>query len=157
MKKIAIVCALAILAGCGTGSKYSGKSGKGYSKVNAIAMNKQYGEARQGETIYRFAFDRSELSPADKAEVRRHAKFLAENPNARIRIEGHTDSRGSREYNVALAERRAKTVAGLLFNEGVKRNQIAVVSYGKEKPLALGNDDDAHQLNRRAEIVYEAS
>jgi peptidoglycan-associated lipoprotein len=77
-------------------------------------------------------------------------------PNARIRVEGHTDSRGSREYNIALGERRAQAVSRILFLAGVENHQVAVVSYGSEKPAVQGMNEDAWRYNRRAEIIYEA-
>ena len=72
-------------------------------------------------------------------------------------IAGHTDERGSREYNIALGERRAETVASLLRMAGVSHQQMRVVSYGKERPLNLGHDDESHSQNRRVEFIYEAT
>ena len=77
-------------------------------------------------------------------------------PNAQVRVEGHTDERGSREYNVTLGERRAQTIAKFLIMKGVNPAQVHVVSYGKEKPADLGHDEAAWANNRRAVIVYEA-
>ncbi|MBP9723059.1 MAG: peptidoglycan-associated lipoprotein Pal [Gammaproteobacteria bacterium] len=104
---------------------------------------------------YYFAYDSSELTSEAKTEISKHAKYLLEHPSVKVRVEGHTDERGSREYNVALGERRAKAVSGSLANEGVLGNQVAVVSYGEEKPAVQGHDESAYQWNRRAKLVYE--
>jgi peptidoglycan-associated lipoprotein len=80
---------------------------------------------------------------------------MALNADARIRLEGHTDERGSREYNIALADRRAQTVKRLLLFEGARAEQINIISYGEEKPVDPGHDEQAWSQNRRAEIVYE--
>jgi len=73
-----------------------------------------------------------------------------------VRIEGHADERGSREYNVALANRRAQSVRRLVLFQGAAAEQVDVVSYGEEKPVALGHDEESWRLNRRVELVYEA-
>lgn len=104
-------------------------------------------------TIY-FDFDSSTLSADDQEIIKHHGKYLALNSSASVRLEGHTDERGSREYNVALADRRAQAVKRLLLFQGASRDQIIVISYGEEKPAALGHDESAWALNRRAEMVY---
>lgn len=104
---------------------------------------------------FRFGFDRYDLAGGDMSAINAHAEQLRANPNMMVRIEGHTDERGGREYNVALGEKRAKAVANVLLSNGVSARQIHVVSYGKEKPEAHGSDEEAHSVNRRAIIVYE--
>ena len=74
----------------------------------------------------------------------------------RITLEGHGDERGSREYNIALGEQRAKSVAGMMKVQGVSENQLQIVSYGEEKPAAFGSDEESWEKNRRVEIVYQA-
>ena len=106
------------------------------------------------KTIY-FAFDSSELSEDDVEVVKHHGKYLALNSGASMRLEGHTDERGTREYNIALADRRAQSIKKLLLFQGASSSQITIISYGEEKPTALGHDEDAWKLNRRAELVYE--
>ena len=106
------------------------------------------------KTIY-FAFDSSEISDEDVEVIKHHGKYLALHADATIRLEGHTDERGTREYNVALADRRAQAVKKLLLYQGASASQITIISYGEEKPAALGHDEDAWKLNRRAELVYE--
>ncbi len=75
-------------------------------------------------------------------------------PTARVRLEGHTDERGSREYNIGLGERRAQAVRRALLLQGVAEAQITTVSYGEERPAAEGNDEAAYAQNRRVELVY---
>lgn len=104
---------------------------------------------------YYFAYDSNELSEQDTLSVYAHAKKIMSKPRCRVRIEGHTDERGSREYNVALGERRAKTVANLMMLKGVNQSQITVVSYGKEKSAVSGHDESAWSQNRRAVVIYE--
>jgi len=107
------------------------------------------------DTFY-FSYDGYDLAPGDVLAVYAHARKLLKHPGASVRIEGHTDERGSREYNVALGERRAKAVAQILMSKGVPSHQIHVMSYGKEKPVAFGHDESAWKQNRRALIVYES-
>lgn len=104
-------------------------------------------------TIY-FEFDSSSIAAEYEEVLKHHGKYLALNSSATMRIEGHTDERGSREYNIALADRRAQSVKRLLLFQGASSNQVVVISYGEEKPAALGHDEAAWQLNRRAELVY---
>lgn len=109
----------------------------------------------QNQTTYLFAFDRFDVADHDLASIHAHADYLAKHPNTKIYINGHTDQRGSREYNVALGERRARSVARILRSKGVLASQIKIVSYGSEKPVAMGEDESAYSQNRRAEAVYE--
>jgi len=106
------------------------------------------------KTIY-FDYDSSELSDDDVEVIKHHGKYLALNSDVAMRLEGHTDERGTREYNIALADRRAQSIKKLLLFQGASSSQITIISYGEEKPAALGHDEDAWKLNRRAELVYE--
>lgn len=106
-------------------------------------------------TVY-FAFDSSDLTPESQDVLVEHAKFLSYNPGIQVVLEGHTDERGTRDYNLALGERRAKSVHEFLISQGVKMEQLEVVSFGEERPVALEHDENAWQLNRRVEIVYPA-
>lgn len=101
-----------------------------------------------------FDYDSSDVKELDVANA--HAKYLAEHPSAQIRLEGHADERGTREYNVALSERRALAVKELMMFRGVRPNQITVVAYGEERPVAFGHNEASWQPNRRVEIVYES-
>lgn len=111
--------------------------------------------ALQNKRVVYFGFDRYDVSPHDRKIVLAHAKKLLENPNLKLRVDGHTDERGSREYNIGLGERRAKAVSRILALKGISENRVVSVSYGKEKPLALGHDEGSWSQNRRAEFDYE--
>jgi peptidoglycan-associated lipoprotein len=103
-----------------------------------------------------FDFDSSEITGAGTDVVAAHAKYLASHPGTRVRLEGHTDERGSREYNIGLGERRAQAVRRSLLLQGATDAQISTVSYGAERPAVSGHDEAAWAKNRRVEIVYLA-
>jgi peptidoglycan-associated lipoprotein len=104
-------------------------------------------------TVY-FDYDSSEIKGPDRPVIEAHGRFLADNPNAVVTLEGHADERGSREYNIALGERRANAVRQLMTLLGAGGAQIRVVSYGEERPVAEGHDESAWSQNRRVEIIY---
>jgi peptidoglycan-associated lipoprotein len=101
-----------------------------------------------------FDFDNSEIKGEGTDIAAAHAKYLSNNPNARVRLEGHTDERGSREYNIGLGERRAQSVRRALLLQGATDGQLSTVSYGEERPAVAGHDETAWSKNRRVEIVY---
>ncbi len=104
-------------------------------------------------TIY-FDYDSANIREDSLIIVREHGKYLSSSPDRLVRLEGHADERGTREYNLALGEERAKSVRELLLLEGAQEEQIEIVSFGEERPAVEGTDDSALQLNRRVEIVY---
>ncbi len=104
-------------------------------------------------TIY-FEFDSSEVQQEYMAIIKRHAAYLTQYEDVELRLEGHTDERGSREYNVGLGARRADSVAQLMQAFGVAETQIETVSYGEEVPAVEGHNEDAWAKNRRVELVY---
>jgi len=101
-----------------------------------------------------FAFDSSTLDDENRAIVEAHAAHLASNAGIKVHLEGHADERGTREYNLALGERRAQTVERVMRALGVAGNRITTTSYGEEKPVAAGHDESAWRQNRRVEISY---
>jgi peptidoglycan-associated lipoprotein len=107
------------------------------------------------EKIVYFSYDSNTVADDYAELVKHHGKYLSFNANASVRLEGHADERGTREYNVALAERRAQSVKQLMLYEGASNAQISIISYGEEKPVAFGHDDESMSLNRRVEIVYQ--
>ncbi|CAM4410285.1 MAG: Peptidoglycan-associated lipoprotein [Legionellaceae bacterium] len=109
----------------------------------------------ENQTYY-FDFDKSDIQDIDRGSLEVQAKYLASHPSAKVLLEGHTDPRGSREYNIALGERRAKAVASALKLLGVEEAQIRIVSYGAEKLAAQGHSDEDYQLDRRVNLVDEA-
>jgi peptidoglycan-associated lipoprotein len=103
--------------------------------------------------VFYFDFDVAEFRPADRDVLTYHARDLAANPNKRIRLEGHADERGTREYNLALGERRSNGILNYFIVNGAARNQIETVSYGEERPADRGTTEAAYQRNRRVEII----
>lgn len=116
-------------------------------------LRQQLEALRQQNTIY-FDFDKSEIRSEFASVLDAHASFLRARTNVSVTIEGHTDARGTQEYNVALGERRGQSVQKYLENLGVAAGQVSVVSYGEEKPVDAGNTEDAFAKNRRAVLVY---
>jgi len=103
-----------------------------------------------------FDFDQDAVRPEFQAIVACHAKYLQDRPEARVTLEGNADERGSREYNLALGERRGNAVMGALQAAGGSAGQITVVSYGEERPVCTESTESCWQQNRRVEIVYTA-
>ena len=101
-----------------------------------------------------FDFDKSDIRSDVRDVIQAHAEYLSSHSDVSVTLEGHADERGTREYNIALGERRANAVQRMLTLQGAAASQIRVVSYGEERPAALGHDEDAWSLNRRAEFIY---
>lgn len=108
---------------------------------------------RENSTVY-FAFDNASVSGDYEEMLAAHAAFLSKDPAIKVSVEGHADERGTPEYNIALGERRAEAVSKYLQALGVQASQISIMSYGEEKPLVLGQSEEAYAKNRRAVIVY---
>lgn len=104
--------------------------------------------------IIYFAFDKSDIPPAAFETLRAHATYLKNNPDAKVRLEGNTDERGTRAYNLALSNRRADSVKKFLLVQGVPASQIQTVGYGEEKPAAFGHTEMDWAKNRRVVIDY---
>lgn len=159
---LVLICAL-LLAACH--KNHGGASDvDGGSFAQGLGDRLSFGGQEAGESYstsaprdqrYLFPYDDSALAEKYIPSVHAQAKYLMNHSGATVLIAGHTDERGSREYNVALGERRANTVADILRMDGVPRNQMRVVSFGKERPANLGHDESAHAQNRRVEFTYE--
>jgi peptidoglycan-associated lipoprotein len=108
--------------------------------------------ANVGDRVF-FELDRSDITPEGRATLGRQAEWLKKYPNVTVTVEGHADERGTREYNLALGERRATAVKNYLVANGVPSNRIQTVSYGKERPAVLGSDEAAWAQNRRGVTV----
>ena len=106
------------------------------------------------QAVVYFAFDSSEITAQAANVLNQHASLLRSNPAAGVVIAGHTDERGSREYNMALGERRAQAARDYLAAQGVAVNNIRIISYGEERPAAAGTTEAAYAQNRRAELSY---
>jgi peptidoglycan-associated lipoprotein len=137
--------------GSDTGADGNGAGGAGGAGVlpprDAAGMLAQ-------RSIY-FEYDSFSVKDEYKPVIQAHAKFLVENAGAKAYLQGHTDERGSREYNLALGQKRADAVRRIMTVLGVKDNQIESVSYGEEKPKNPGHEESAWAQNRRADIVYQ--
>lgn len=159
----------AIVAGCastsipdpeaGDGSMDSssdGSSSSGFEDRSGFGGEEvpyEADDAAMGMIIY-FDFDQSDLKPQYADLLARHANKLSNNSATRIRLEGHADERGSREYNIGLGERRSQAVRRMLLIQGASTSQISTVSFGEERPAAFGSNEEAYALNRRVEIKY---
>jgi len=108
------------------------------------------------QRVVYFDLDQDALRPEFQAAMACHAKYLRDRPSSRMTLEGHTDERGSREYNVGLGERRGNAVSSALQANGGSASQLTVVSYGEERPTCTASSEDCWAKNRRVEIVYTA-
>lgn len=117
-------------------------------------MQKEKSALMEDQVVY-FDFDRSSVSSKYYSLLDQHAAFLVKNPQQSIVVEGHCDNRGTPEYNIALGERRAKSVETYLMNAGVSASQLSVVSYGEEKPINTSGTEAAFNENRRGVLVYQ--
>lgn len=104
-----------------------------------------------------FEFDSAKLSDESIAILEAHGNFVAGNGEVSIRLEGHTDERGSREYNIALGDRRAQSVRRIFLFQGASVDQVDTVSYGEEQPAMFGHDEDSWSKNRRVELIYQVN
>ena len=177
-KRMLTACAVAaVLAGCASGVKLDdvpvedrsgiavqpggpGAGGTGratesaVTPVDAVARpGDTMGPASVARTVY-FDYDSYSIKPEFQSLIESHARFLKANGSRKVVVEGHTDERGGREYNLALGQRRAEAVRRSLGLLGINDNQVEAVSFGKEKPAANGSDESAWSQNRRAEIAY---
>ncbi|GJM06284.1 MAG: peptidoglycan-associated lipoprotein [marine bacterium B5-7] len=116
----------------------------------------EYGftDGRPSNQTFYFAFDNSKVNTQYDANLTAQANYLKDHPNVNVRLEGNTDERGSREYNIALGERRALSIARYLEIHGVPKQQLSIISYGAEKPVVLGHAESAYHMNRRVMLKY---
>lgn len=141
--------------GDGQGGAYGGGAGgsSGYGAGGGDAALDDPNSPLSKRVIY-FNYDSSEVAPEYVSVINNHAGFLASNPGKTVVLEGHADERGSSEYNIALGEQRAKSVAKMMKLQGVSDSQLQIVSFGEEKPSVSGHDESAYQQNRRVELAY---
>ncbi len=167
-QRLLAICAVAFLfTACETASNVAGDSASGSSSSSATAagttsssasssttapMSDAEKLAQVGNTVY-FGFDSSELAGEAQATLDRQAAFLNVNPTMVVIIEGHADERGTREYNLALGDRRAVAVRDYLLAKGLNAARVRTVSYGKERPAVSGSNEEAWAKNRRAATV----
>lgn len=166
---------LVVLAGCGGSSGTmmddDGMSGEGadygdmgdaqssgmgddaYGEGGAFDDGQGPGGLLENRVVY-FEFNQADVTAESRELIAEHAQHLSTDTTVEIRLEGHADERGSREYNIGLGERRAQAVRQLLLLQGATTGQTSTVSYGEERPAALGSDEESWSLNRRVELVY---
>lgn len=118
-----------------------------------VGSQEHFNSAVNGATVVYFDLDRFNISSQSAATLQAQAQYFAQYPQVTFTIEGHADERGTREYNLALGERRANAAKNYLTSLGIAANRIQVVSYGKERPVALGSDEQSWAQNRRAASV----
>ena len=167
-----LVAGAVLLAGCpkkhnvieppNAGSQVSGSTQGEGASTSSRALDGDAGANGMGadatgpfarKVIY-FDFDKSEIKPEFAAVVAAHAHNLTSHPNMHMKLEGNTDERGTREYNIGLGERRAQAVRRALMLQGVAESQLTTVSFGAERPAVEGDDEAAWAQNRRVELVY---
>lgn len=155
MKKrlFAAFAAVALLSGCASSSKVAEDSST--TVKGAPQYEEQQNEAfvQNAKDRVFFGFDKSNLSAESVNVLKAQAEWLKANPDTKVVVEGHTDDRGTREYNLALGERRAVAVKNYLISRGVNADRIRVISYGKERPAVVGANEAAWAQNRRAVTV----
>ena len=141
-------------AGAGAAGAGAAGASKGDSAAAATARSGPIADPRTSPKVIYFDYNSSEIKPEGAELVDAHARFLIANKTRQVSLEGHTDERGGREFNLALGQKRAEAVHTRMRLQGVTDIQMEAVSFGKEKPAAAGNDDAAHAKNRRTEINY---
>lgn len=154
MKIVSLFAAILLVSACEAGSQdpmVSGDSGS----VSRDEVQPGSGEdflVNVGDRVF-FGYDRYDLTSAARATLQRQAEWLERYPNRRLVVEGHADERGTREYNLALGERRADTVKNYLVAVGVSPSRVSTISYGKEQPAVLGATNAAWAQNRRGVTI----
>jgi peptidoglycan-associated lipoprotein len=152
---ISLLGALLLLAACSSPPPETpppgppGPPGGGIGSRNIVPGSQQDLEASAGDRVF-FAFDRSDITPESQQLLARQADWLRRYPNVTVTIEGHCDERGTREYNLALGERRAQAVKNVLVASGIPASRISTISYGKERPTVVGSNEEAWAQNRVA-------
>ena len=154
---IGLLGALLLLAACSSPPPEAPAAGPpggpggagGIGSTNIVPGSQQVLEASAGDRVF-FAFDRSDISAEAREILTRQADWLRRYPNVSVTIEGHCDERGTREYNLALGERRAQAVKNVLVASGIPTSRISTISYGKERPIVVGSNEEAWAQNRVA-------
>lgn len=166
-KAFAVVGFSALLAACGSPVELDPAAGTAAGDVGGTAATGGYAGGAAGQydpfnpqsplaqqrSVY-FDFDSYAVSQEYRPVVEMHARYLSGNPQQQVVIEGHTDERGSSEYNLALGQRRSEAVNQMLLLLGVRDDQVEAISFGKERPLATGSSESDYAQNRRADFAY---
>ena len=146
IKKVGFAfCALALLSSCGGGKK-------GITTTVETAVESQFAREAGSDRVF-FALNRSDITAESKEVLHRQATWLGTHASAKATVEGHCDERGTREYNLALGERRANAAAKVLEHHGVSKDRLETISYGKERQAVMGTGEEVYSQNRRAVTV----
>ena len=157
-KMVGLLGALLLFAACSSPPPETPPPGppggppSGVGSRNIVPGSQQDLEASAGYRVF-FAFDRADISPEARQILVRQADWLRRYPNVTVTIEGHCDERGTREYNLALGERRAHAAKNVLVASGISASRISTISYGKERPAVVGSSEESYAQNRRAVTV----
>lgn len=154
---VSLIAVAGLVAACGTAptSETASTSGEGMSSAASIAAGTQQDlVVNVGDRVF-FAFDRYDLRPEARFTLQKQAAWMKANPSVSVTIEGHCDERGTREYNLALGERRANSASDFLMSLGVPASRITTISYGKERPVDPASNEVAWAKNRRAVTVVK--
>ncbi|HEY7990820.1 MAG TPA: peptidoglycan-associated lipoprotein Pal [Stellaceae bacterium] len=152
LRIISLLAAVLLVAACSETPQNGAGTGTGGASNAPVASNvvpgsKQDFQQNVGDRVF-FEFNESNITPEGRATLQKQAEWLKRYNNVTITVEGHCDDRGTREYNLALGERRAAAVKRTLVALGVPGNRVAVISYGKERPIVVGDNEDAWRQNR---------
>lgn len=139
------LCTLILISGCGGYNR-------GITTSPEASLNDRFEREVGNDRIY-FPFNSSEITAEAKENLKKQAEWLKDNSSVKVTIEGHCDPRGTREYNLALGERRANSVRKALINIGISSDRVSTISYGKERPAVLGTTERDYALNRRGVTV----
>lgn len=146
-------CASEDTSGAATGAGAAGGLGAGSGLAGSVRPGSQEDlVANVGDRVF-FALDSSSVGADQRPVLERQAAWLAQYPQVTVQMEGHADERGTREYNLALGQRRANSARDILVSQGVSGGRISTISYGKDRPAALGSNEEAWAQNRRAVTV----
>lgn len=164
---MAVMVLVAGLAGCTKDPKTTAVTGDGSNQQTAVTdgtqttTDGQYAPGSQaqlvaeiGDRVY-FGYDQYDLTPEARSTVERQAQWMKTYPNVSVMVEGHCDERGTREYNLALGEKRANAVRNYLISNGVQAGRVQSISYGKERPAIMGADETSWAQNRRGVLVVQ--
>ena len=155
-KFLFIMAALTLIGGCKSKTKTADSDGSGAGiESTALSFDPQGSDSGKIDglnTIY-FGYDQSSLTSEAQRILKANVQWMKSRPQVKLQIEGHCDNRGTIEYNVALGERRANTVKNYLVGLGISADRLSTISYGKEKPIAMGDSEADMARNRRANFV----
>ena len=156
LRRLSLIAGLLLLAACSGNPENKGNAGAtnaGNTTLSAVVPGSaQDFQTNVGDRVF-FDFDKSTIKPEGQQTLQRQAQWLQKYPNVTVTVEGHCDDRGTREYNLALGQRRATAVRNALVALGVSANRIKTISYGKERPAVLGDNEAAWAQNRRGVTV----